>query len=121
MQTGHPIFQDLRGQIVVSVSRPQTNRLVNHLFASLGDINSGEARAFIASLKLRIQMQSELRVGDFINIVHECAAAVFGPIKGSEIRNTVAGLSNNNLNVASSGQLRDDQKLDPSYLLMILR
>ena len=58
MQTGHPIFQDLRGQIVVSVSGPQTNSLVNHLFASLGDINSGEARAFIASLKSRIQMQS---------------------------------------------------------------
>jgi hypothetical protein len=124
MQTTHPIFQDLRGQIVVSVSGPQTDNLVSHLFASLGDINSGEARAFIARLRSRIQMQSNdqpLRVGDFINFVHDCAAAVFGPIKGSEIRNTVAGLSNNNLNVASSGQLRDDQKLDPSYLLMILR
>jgi hypothetical protein len=121
MQTGHPIFQDLRGQIVASVSGPQTDSLVNHLFASLGDLKSVEARTFIASLRSRIQMQSELRVGDFINFVHDCAAAVFGPIKGSEIQNTVAGLSNNNLNVASSGQLRDDQKLDPSYLLVILR
>ena len=49
MQTTHPIFQDLRGQIVVSVSGPQTDNLVSHLFASLGDINSGEARAFIAN------------------------------------------------------------------------
>jgi len=124
MQTTHPIFQDLRGQIVVSVSGPQTDNLVSHLFASLGDINSGEARAFIARLRSRIQMQSNdqpLRVGDFINFVHDCAAAVFGPIKGSEIRNTVAGLSNNNLNVASSGQLRDDQELNRPYLLMILR
>jgi hypothetical protein len=122
MQTTHPIFQDLRGQIVVSVSGPQTDNLVSHLFASLGDINSGEARAFIAKVRIQIQSSDQpLRVGDFINLVHDCAAAVFGPIKGSEIRNTVAGLSNNNLNVASSGQLRDDQKLDPSYLLMILR
>ena len=51
MQITHPIFQDLRGQIVVSVSGPQTNNLVSHLFASLGDINSGEARAFIAKGK----------------------------------------------------------------------
>jgi hypothetical protein len=130
MQTTHPIFRDdaddanVRGRIVVSVPRPQTNNLVSHLFAFLGDPNSDAVRAVVGNLRSRIQRENNnkpLRVGDFINLVHQCAAEVFGPMKGSEIRDKMAALSNSNFNVASSGQLRDDQKLDPSYLLMILR
>ena len=123
----HPIFgeTDLRGHIVVG--RQSTDDLIKRLFASIGNKHSSEAKAFIGKLRTRLQArQTEnepLTVGDFLGLVGRYANQEFDLKKGAEIATTMAGLSTNNpVNAVSSGQqLRDDNRLDLSYLLRLLQ
>jgi hypothetical protein len=73
---------------------------------------------------LEAQADNEpLRVGDFLALVGRYANQDFGLVKGADIARTMAGLSTNNSNgnAVSSGQLRDDNRLDVSYLLSLLQ
>jgi hypothetical protein len=128
-QAAHPIFvgTDVRGHVIGGgASLENTDNLIKRLFASIGDKHSPQAEAFIGKLRTRLQAQADnepLRVGDFLALVGRYANQDFGLVKGADIARTMAGLSTNNSNgnAVSSGQLRDDNRLDVSYLLSLLQ
>jgi hypothetical protein len=128
-QAAHPIFvgTDVRGHVIGGgASLENTDNLIKRLFASIGDKHSPQAEAFIGKLRTRLQAQADnepLRVGDFLALFGRYANQDFGLVKGADIARTMAGLSTNNSNgnAVSSGQLRDDNRLDVSYLLSLLQ
>ncbi|MGB6351826.1 MAG: hypothetical protein WBG10_17550 [Pseudolabrys sp.] len=119
------IIEDVRGHVVVVVSREKTDNLVEHLFTSLGDKNSPQAKTLIGKLSTRIQGferdNQKLTVKDFLTFVKEYANEAFDPATAGRIVHTMEQLSTNDPNVVSSERLRDDNELNRSYLLTILR
>ena len=115
------IIQDVHGLVVVVVSNAKTKDLVVHLFNSIGDKNSPQAKSFIEKLRIRIEGDHRLTVGDFLTLVRYYAKGVFDSATADRIAHTMAQLSTNDPNVASSERLRDDYELNTSYLLGALR
>jgi hypothetical protein len=94
---------------------------VGHLFASIGDRNSQQAKIFTDKLRTRIQGiqrdNQQLTVGDFLAFVSDYANEAFDPTTAYRIANRMAQFSTNDPNVVSSGRLRDDYQLNTVYLL----
>jgi uncharacterized protein DUF4781 len=114
---------DVRGHVDVVLTPTKTNNLVEHLFASMGDRNSPQARQFIDALRGRIERNGNqsLTVGEFLGLVRYYAKGVFDRTTADRIANTMAELSTNDPNVVSSERLRDDYQLNTADLLGALR